>query len=205
METYTSPQDGTTLDTYISEIATTTNYSGAADLYVGEINSAAYKYRALLQFPGLTGGDIPPGAIIATASIFLKTHVDYSSNARTMRIFRSKRDVVMDQCTWNIWKTGSDWADVGGFGADDCEQTDIGNVAVAASGVDTWYEIPLLASAVQEIKTGMWTTPTFFAKMDTESDDMWAVYSTNYTIAANRPYIVVNYSMGGVSTPMWFM
>lgn len=197
MTTYTSPQDGTTLDTFINAAGATVNYNTNTAIYVGEHNAATANCRGLIQFPGLTSGDIPSSATVSSAKLYLKIWEDYSSNARTLRVFRSKRDVVITQVTWNIWKTGSNWATAGGFGADDCEQTDIGSISLTASEtVNTWKEISLTPSAIREIINGTWTTPALLIKMDTEDNDRYNYYSSNHD-AANRPYLVVEYVLGG--------
>ena len=199
MPTYTSPQDGTTLDTYLASNAATTNYAANAALYAGEYAPAGTIYaRSLLQFPGLTDGTIPSASAILSASIFLRIEGDYSVNARTYRIYRSKRDVVIAQATWNIWKTSNDWSTAGGFHTDDCEQTDIGSASFSATeAVNTWKEFALTPSAIQEIVNGTWTTPTLLVKADTETDDQYGFYSSNDATSGNRPYIVVNYILGG--------
>ena len=198
MPTYTSPQDWTTLDTFLQDATPTTNYSASVNVVIGEVNSAAQKHRSLFQFPGLTNGDIPPAAIVTSAKLYLLLKTDYSSNARTFRVYRSKRDVNISQCTWNIWKTGSSWASAGGFGADDCEQTDIGSLSFTATEtMATWKEFSLTPSAIQAIISGAWTTPTLFVKADTETDDAYEFHSSNATTSTNRPYLVVEYALGG--------
>lgn len=199
MTTYTSPQDGTTLDTFLKSYDATANMDSDITFQVGEHTEATgYIRRGLVQFPGLTNGDVPVGANISSAKLYLKIKEDFSSNNRTFRVYRSKRDVNISQCTWNVWKTGSNWATAGGFGADDCEQTDIGSISLtAAETVNTWKEISLTPSKIMEIVNGIWTTPALFFKMDTETNDMYVYYSTNDATPTNRPYIVVEYLLGG--------
>ena len=203
MATYTSPQDGTTADTRIAENAATTNYSTGTVIYVGESNAAAALSRSLLQFPGLTNGTVPSDATITSVSLFLKISGENSSNARTFRVYRSKRDVNISQCTWNIWKTGSNWATAGGFNADDCEQTDIGTCEFGASDTG-WKEFPLTPSAIQAIVNGSWSTPTLFIKCDTESSDQYIFVSSEGETGTDRPYIVVNYTASAGGSPIFF-
>jgi len=190
MAVYTSPNDGSTLDSFLRSGATTTNENTNAENKVGEHNAIADAYRTLIQFPGIQAGVL---GVVSTAFLYMKIYLDRSSNARTMRVFRIKRDVVITQVTWNIWKTGSNWSTAGGFHADDCEQTDIGSIDLTATETpDTWKSIELDGTAIQEIVDGSWTTPTLLIKMDTETDDGYMFYSSNHTTASNRPYIVVN-------------
>lgn len=197
MTTYTSPQDGTTLDTFVTTADTAANYSANASLFVG-CTSSGYKYRSFFQFPGLTDGSIPKNAIIMSAKLHMQISKDSSDNARTFRVYRSKRNVVISQCTWAIYSTGKNWQTAGGFGANDCEQTDIGSCAFSSSeSVGTWKEFSLTPSAIQDIVNGVWATPTFLIKADTESTDRYGFYSTNDATSTNRPYIVVEYLLGG--------
>lgn len=204
MTIYTSPQDGSEPHASIRGLAgyTTTNYSSSSNGYtVGERNDNVGDYRrSLTKFPGLTNGDVPASATVSAVSIFLKISYDFSSNARTLRVYRNKRDVVFSEVTWIRYKVGSDWASAGGFGANDCEQTDIGSVNLSATeSVNTWVEIPLDPASIQEIIDGTWTTPTLFLKMDTESNDNYSFYGPEDATPENRPYIVVNYTLSSSS------
>lgn len=194
---YTSPQDGTTLDTRLMSETPSTNVSTATSFGVGEPNTSASGYysRGVLQFPGLTNGDVPSSATIISCSLFIKSLLDRSSNNRVFRIYRSKKDVVISQCTWQIYKTGNSWTANGGFHADDCEQTDIGNHELAASGEENvWQEFVLSPEAIQEIVNGTWSTPTLIVKADSELNDFWSFHSSEAVSSEDRPYIVVHYS-----------
>ncbi len=150
--------------------------------------------RVSIQFPGLTDGSISNTNVVTSASMFWKISQDKSSNARTLRVYRFKRDVVISQNTWNAWKSGSNFDTPGGFGANDCEQTDIGSVDLSDSeSVNSWIEIPLSPTAMTEIVQGTWTTPTFLLKMDAENRDAYSYYSSNHATSTNRPYIVVEH------------
>jgi len=207
MATYTSPQNGTTLDTFLNSNAATTNYNTDVLVYIGEYAPAGTIIaRTLMQFPGLTNGTVPSYAAIISAKLYLRINGDFSTNARTFRVYRSKRDVNISQATWNIWKTGSSWSTAGGFHADDCEQTDIGSLSFTATD-SGWKEFVLTPSAIQAIVNGTWTTPTLMLKADTETDDQYGFDSSNAGTSTDRPYLVVEYLVGGqeILAPMWFM
>ena len=200
MDTYTSPQDGTTLDTFSTPYAPTTNYSTNASLFVGYDSASSRLFRTWIDFPVFGGGSIPPGAVVISAKLYLKIASDDSGVARTVRVFRCKRDMVISQATWNIYSTGNSWATAGGFGANDCEQTDIGNLAFTASeAVGSWKEFVLTASAIQDMLNGTWATSALLIKTDGESNDRYGYYSTEYATPEDRPYIAIEYFYGGVT------
>jgi hypothetical protein len=198
MPTYTSPQDGSTLDTFINSDAGSTNYNTNAAIDVGESNVSSANCRTLIQFPGLTDGSINASATVLSASLFLKISADASSNARTFRVYRSKKTgIVFAEVTWVNYKTGTAWTSSGGFNVADCENTDIGSASFSASeSVDTWKEFVLTPSAIQEIISGTWTPNILMIKADTEDNDRYNFYSSNDATSGNRPYIVVTTRAG---------
>lgn len=199
MTTYTSPQDGATLlHAHISQVNPTVNYYND-NIQMGDTASGTQKRRTIFNFTCLTGGtNIPLGALVTSAKLYLKISADLSSNARTFRMFRLKRSPALQTyCTWINYANGAAWSTAGGFGTDDCEQTDIGSLDFTASeSVGTWKTFDLTPSAISEIISGAWTTPYILAKADTENTDAYFFYA-NDDAEANRPYIVVEYVLGG--------
>ena len=178
-------------DTFIRSDATGTNYGTELIVVVGENNATVRTLRGLIKFD-LSG--IPSSAVIQSVTLRLKVSSDVASNARTMRVFRQLRAWVELQATWNVYKTGSSWQTAGGFGANDCEQTDIGSVTVPANATGNWYEVELTASAIQEIIDGTWTDNGFFLKNDNEVNDAHQ-YSSREDV--DPPQLVIDYSVGG--------
>lgn len=187
-------------DNSIVSHAPTTNYSASTYLLLGESNALSPGIgRWVVNFAGLTDGTIPLNATIQSAVLELEVNADYSSNARNFRWYRLKRsDISIAQCTWNIYKTGSNWATAGGFGANDCEQTDIGVKQLSATeSVGSKIEWNLTPSAIQEIVNGTWTANFLLGKADTETDDGY-FFNTNDSVAEDdRPKLTVTYTVPG--------
>jgi hypothetical protein len=173
------------------------------DLAAGEGNNQATNVcRSLLRFSFLSDGTIPRGAIVVSCSLFLTAIADYSSNARTHRVYRSKIAWAEATACWNYYTGTTAWpGGAGGFGAADCEQTDIGSRAMTATEtLNVEKEFVLTPAAIQEIVRGTFANNGFLLKGDTESDDMYAYASSDNATAAYRPrlYIVYNLPPSGM-------
>src|SRR3990167_5392267 len=116
-----------TLDTHIKGNDPTANFGAETFLDVGYNIGAR---RALVQFDVSA---LPANATIISAVLHLWVSGATTNNADTVRAFRLKRAWVGSEATWNIWATAQNWQTAGGFGADDCEQTDIGAAALPAA------------------------------------------------------------------------
>jgi hypothetical protein len=198
MTTYSSQPDETTgIDTYNASDVPTTNNDANALFLVGEDNTGNSVSRGLIKFDL---SSITSSAVVSSATLTL-THsgaVDRTSNARTMRAFRTKRAWVENQTTWNIWSTGNNWSTAGGFHADDCEQTDVGSVSVPDTQVDgVTFDIVLTNASVQEMISGAFTNNGWLIKVDTEMDDRHAFASSSHATASYRPKLVIEYILGG--------
>lgn len=188
-------------DTSLQSNAATTNRNGDTPNYVGESNAAASMLRTLMKWVQLSDGTIPANAIIDSAVMSIYFTNDYSSNARTLRVYRPKRAWVSNQATWNIYSTGNSWATAGGFGADDCEQTGIGSINLtAAEALNEFKNIALTASKIQEYVSGAWTNNGFLLKMDTETDDMYAFAAIEDGTESHRPKLTITWHLPGGGT-----
>lgn len=155
-------------------------------------NISGNTWRWLLKFNGLSDGTIPAGDVIHSAVLSIHEYVEYSTNARTCRVFRQKRAWVPAECTWNIYATGNNWQSAGGFGADDCEQDDIGSRAFSDSeSVPEFKDFALDAAAIKEIVAGTWQNNGFLLKFDTENSDGGLFHTHVHTTASERPKLVV--------------
>lgn len=184
------PDAGDGLDTFILDNEPTTNYGTLNALYVGQINANSNIPRSLIKFDL---SNLPADAIISSTTLSLYFANDYSDNARTFRVYRLKRAWVEAETTWNIYSTGNDWQTAGGFGADDCEQTDIGSRAFSAT--ETLNEFKDF-SLTPTTKAGLDLGNGWLIKADTEVDDGYSFYSSDEATAANRPKLVIVYSVG---------
>lgn len=185
-------------DTYITSANPTTNYGTSTVFDIGENGAAVSVERTLIKWDALSDGTIPSGATILSASLAIYATTDYSTNVRTMRVYRQKRAWVETQATWNIYSTGNNWGAQGGFDATDCEQTDIGSLELSASeSLNEFKTITLTPSAIQEIVNGTWANNGFLIKMDTETNDMYRYASSDNGTAENRPKLTVTWTIRG--------
>jgi len=186
------PTDG--LDTWIR-----TDNQDLADGISDEMNvghTPGIIGRSFLKFDF---SNLPSSATILSSILSLFCSSELSNNARTLRIFRMKRAWVELQATWNVYSTGNSWQTVGGFGANDCEQTAIGSRAFSATEtINEFKDFTLTAGAggVQDmIPGGSFTNNGFLNKADTENEDLYSFASSDHATAANRPKLVVEYTL----------
>ena len=187
--TYT-PTTTTVVDTYLRSDNTTGNYETATSIFIGGSNTSTNVYRSLFKFD-LSG--IPTKSKIVSATLSLYVDGDYSNNEIIIRVYRLKRNVIYTQATWNSYATGSDWATAGGFGADDCEQTDIGSRTMSATEANGYKDFELTPAAVEAWIAGTFTNNGFFLKADTETDDAYRVTTENNETTAQHPKLRIVY------------
>ena len=198
-DTYSSQPDGAAgTDTRITSSTPDTNSGTVAYLHIGEDNTSSSIRRTLITFDL---SSIPADATINSATLSLWQEADLSDNNRTLRVYRSKRAWVETQATWNIYSTGNSWQTAGGFGANDTEQTDIGSRAFTSTEANGEKQWTLTASAIQEMVAGTFANNGFMVKADTETNDLYRFWSSDYTTAAERPKLVIDYTTGATNTP----
>jgi len=196
---YSSQPGSEGLDTRILSSSPTSNYGTQTLLAVGEPNDAPGIYRTLVQFDL---SSIPSSPSISAGTLSLYQVTDRSSNARTFRVYRQKRAWVESEATWNIYSTGNSWSSAGGFGADDCEQTDICDVAMSASETNNEFkdlELDGQSSDYAELEAMCGNSPSFtnngfLIKADTESDDCYQYSSSDEATASQRPKLAITYA-----------
>lgn len=182
-----------TADAWIISNLATNNYDTSTQIGAGERNDSVSVRRTVIKFD-LSG--IPASATINSATLRLYCTLDYATNARTYRVYRLKVDYHPTQVTWNIRKTGTNWQTAGGFGADDCEQTDIGSRDMTASEtLNEYKEWTLTASKIEEMIDGTFTNNGFLILADTESDDCYVFNSVD--VGTNSPELVIDYTLPG--------
>lgn len=167
-------------DTFLRSNAPTVNYGSDGGFYVGGI------YRELLKF---YFDWLPADAIIESAILKLYLAAEYSSNATTMSLYRTKRAWVELQATWNIYSTGNNWQTAGGFGADDCEQIAVASRAFSATEtVDAFKEFPFSVSSKAALDLGN----GWLIKTSLESADQYSFVSTAAG-GTNAPTFVIKF------------
>jgi hypothetical protein len=167
-------------------------------IQVGEPNNDSYTARSLIRFDL---SEIPSTATIIDATLSLWVQGERSDNARNLRVYSVTTAWNEWNADWNYATGTTPWTTPGG---------DIGNelgyVNLPSSGTEgTQIDITLSASAIQAItETGSLTDPGFILKMDVENNDMYWFYSSDYSLAAQRPKLVINYTAPPPTDPGWY-
>ncbi len=198
------------IDTFILQNQSNFNAGTASEFCFGEMNWGVNStWRGLIKFV-LTGISAP--VVVTSASVALYCISDYSSNARTARVYRLKRawvegtrpnqnDTPATGATWVRYDTTNNWQTAGAFGANDCEQTDIGTRDFSANEtVNEFKSWALTPSAVQDWINGIFANNGILFKMDTELNDGFYFSSSDAAAPANRPKFTVTYTLPGGST-----
>lgn len=178
------------IDAYVASDTPTTNFATNQNIFAGEYNAGVQVTRSFIKFD-LSA--LPSDAIISSAILTLfKSSTDYSSNNRTLRVYRVKRAWVEAQVTWNIWSTSNNWSTAGGFHTDDTEQTDIGSRAMLANEPTlVTNDIVLTPTTKSALDLGN----GWMLKMDTETDDMYEWPSSDTATSSWRPKLVIIYTL----------
>lgn len=197
------PGPGVGNDTLISMTSPDANYGAFGSWRFGA--NAAGTRRGLIQFD-LSG--LPADAVISSVTLEVVVALDLSDNARTVRIYRQKRAWVKgtgvgtatnDGATWNNYSYVSGaqaWQTAGGFGANDCEQSDIGTCSFSASeSVGTVKTFALTPTTKAALDLGF----GWLVMSDTEVLDLYGVYSSADATLSNRPKLTIVYTSGPVS------
>ena len=169
-----------------------------AFIIIGNSGSAATVCRSWVK-PDLSS--IPINSKIKSATLKLYCITDGSGNERAYRVYRMLRavaegtgnnTVTNDGVSWNTYDGVNNWQTVGGFGALDCEQTDIGSRTFSATETTSEYkEFILNTDKISEIVNGTFTNNGFLLKADTENTDRYTFNSGES--ATNKPILTVEY------------
>ena len=182
------------LDNYFDQSQPTQNYGTGVGFNIGDSNASVSLNRGSIKFD-LTSLDGTESIISTELTITLIQNGNYrASNNRTARLYRLKRAWIESQETWNIWSTGNNWQTAGGFGSDDCEQTEIGTcnfVTTDLAGDGKIFSITGANKSAIDLGNG------WLIKVDTEVDDAYLFASSDHVTEANRPKLVINYTLAG--------
>ncbi len=182
------------LDVRLREDQPTTNYGTHTSLIVGFSPGTYFRYRTLIKFDL---SSLPDDATVTSATLSLYMYSESSTNNESLYVYRQKRAWVESQATWNSYATGSSWAVAGGFGADDCEQSYIGSLALSATESAGWKNVSLTPTT----KAGLDLGNGWLLKMSGEANSSeYDFYSSDYTTDTSlRPKLVVEYTEGGAT------
>ncbi len=186
---YSQPGSSDGLDTYIAQNGPTTNWGTNAALFIGEYNAGTDKARTLINFSDVSNFSSDPDLIglqLSEAYLYLTTSVEYSSNARTFRLYRLLVDFDQLTATWNIRKTATNWGAAGGLAGTDYDATALATCSMGASdaaGIVKAFTFTTYGLAeLQKILNGTYTNYGFILIADTELDDMYSFHSSNSTL-----------------------
>jgi len=181
-------------DIYIFSAAATTNYGTSTEMGIGEANVATNIIgRSLLKFDL---SSIPANATITSVTLSLWPNTDYSSNTRTIRVYRLKVPFNESQATWNTRATGSNWQTAGASGVNDRESLAIGSVQILANEpLNTEKQISLSPAQIQELIDGTFTNNGFIIIADTELNDGFTYKTSDHATASQRPRLVIQYTV----------
>lgn len=188
-------------DTTLALDLPTWNFGALTVGAIGERNDAIGQVRRLLIQFSLSA--MPSTAVISAATLSLYVTVDYSSNARTLRVYRQKMlwlegtslgAATGDGATWNTYDGSHNWQTAGGFGINDCEQTEIGNrTFTATETINEFKSITLTPTTKAALDLGY----GWLIKMDTEVDDAYQVALSDHATAAYLPKLTVEWMLAG--------
>jgi len=195
------PNASSGMDTFMMNVNPTTNFGTVNEMGVGEANNSLNTVaRSLIKFDL---SSIPSNAVITSVTLSLWTNADYSSNGRTIRVFRLKVPFNETQATWNIRASGSNWQTAGASGANDRESVSIGSVQILANEpLNTEKQIALDAVKIQELINGTFANNGFIIIADTEINDGFTYKTSDHATASQRPKLVVQYALpSATNTP----
>lgn len=187
-------------------VVATWNYGANALTGIGEVSGV---YRTLIKFDL---SSLPVNATISAATLSLYASADNATNARTFRVYRQKRlwlegtrtgaaDSPATGATWNRFDLTNSWQTAGGFGANDCEQTAIGSRDFTASEtLNQFKDFSLTPTTKTGLDYGLeqgGSATGWMLKADTESADEYSFATSDDTTAANRPKLVIVYTLPG--------
>lgn len=178
-------------DTQIVDAFPTTNYGTNAEMGVGYLSKATAIYRFLL-FINLND-EIPAGATInsATLDLYIKTATSPGYSTRFYRCTRT--DWVEGEVTWNNYKTGNAWTSGGG---DVDLFTSVTDTSPTSTG--TWsIDILTLVSDAWSSRSGLLSI--LVSRVTEGSDQLTEVRSGEWSTAAQRPILTVDYTPGGIA------
>lgn len=199
-------------DTYISQNQPTSNVEGLTSFLVQ--NTAVSSARALLTFDLSV---LPAGATIVAAEITLRLLVNSLTTDALFRLDYFTVDYTAAQATWNIRKTGTNWAAAGGFNdlADSPFPTGYGSLAVPVGYVGTVrtgdrsvasqgpFNVGGVTSIVKAALTANVTSNGkcyFMLYQDSPANVGGVVFAASeHGTVAFRPYITVVYTLPGQS------
>jgi hypothetical protein len=195
-----------TADTYLNRQNTTANYDSSTVLLIGGQGfngNSLFSRRALLDFD-LSSLDTGPGVYIREAILYMTVSDATSAGANNgehphLGAVRILRDVVMNQTTWNIYKTGNNWNVACGMEVNTDRTSHVcSGDDMQSNSVGTIYRVDIAELLNQARTCGdprlvAMVGPTAF----TASQNYIGFASLEHATSAYRPYLEVTYGYTG--------
>lgn len=190
-----SSQPGSGYDTWIDSASVNTNMSAEDRLFIGEWWGGVETGRAVAKFDL---SSIPLGSVVTSAVFSIWTKVDYSNNARSVKLYRVKRNWVTAEVTWNNYSSGNAWTTAGaGDTTNDIDGTlHASGSTTASQSAGTEIQLTFDAYGASELSKMIWGTVSNYGwliKYDTESDDAYDFHSSRSATSGYRPKLAIDY------------
>jgi len=144
-------------DTLLHGYNKDTNFGAGGAIEVGSGKTPTYYWaeRSLVEFAIIWGTDIPVGATLTAATLWLYTYnsTPAGGEGRTYWAYRLLRLAWEEyQATWNSYKTGSNWT-TAGCGSDGNDYTSVDGASAVVPASQNWINWDVLAQ-VQTAQAG---------------------------------------------------
>jgi len=173
--------------------AATTNYGTNAQLSLGQ-SAVGQARRSFVRFPSLPSAV----AVVSNPVLSLYSAVEGLGGNRDASIYRSLRNWVQSQLTWNIYSTGNNWNTAGSAGiGTDFDNNILSTVTISSTiAANTKVDFALDAALFLEYLNNQATYPGgFFVYMAESSTSYWNPHSNDAATAGYRPLLVFDYSL----------
>ena len=178
----------------------TTKYGSGTLMAMGEHNAAVQIARILINFAGLSNGDVPKNRTVLSAKLSMYLATDASNTGRNYDVYRCKRDVVESEVTWNQYSAGNNWQTAGGWGNDDNEKVLMARTALTASEAVGFKDWNLDTDMVFEMINGVWTPKWLMVRTLSEYNDQYVFRTTQHGTTTSHPKLTITLAdyVGGV-------
>ncbi|HCS40401.1 MAG TPA: hypothetical protein DIW44_12560 [Anaerolineaceae bacterium] len=184
------PDESNGIDTSIISWVPNTPRGTDASFYTG--NDGGNIGRGLIKFDL---SSILHGAIVKSAVLTLTSVYVWAGYSGVLKIYRLKRPWVEAEATWNVYASGLNWQTAGGFGVNDCDQTEIGSATYnSALPVGTLCNVTLSPLLIMDVINEKFVNG-FLLKGSTEVPGTLATWGSSNS-GSNAPKLVIDYAPG---------